>query len=829
MAFKQRSTGGYGAQLTGVQGDTASLFATLPTPRPRPRPSLELAKAAMAAANKPDQGTQAPQAASADGSVSVSGTVSRIIFRNDEDSFYIFVVQPFGTKGAHEEVKVKGYAHDLNVSQEVDCTGVWEANRNPKYKDELTLKASGVSEHIPTTKAGLLRMLENGFVKGIGAKWARELVDHFGANLLDVVERSPVRLLELPGFGEARARAFEEAVKEKRAVPRIMAFLADLDLGPGLSHRVFKTLGVDAVRLIKESPYVLTSVPQIAFATADRIAMKAGVFPESKERIEAGCKAVLMQEAASGSTAVPADKLLQSMSDLLAYTPAKAMLGEKVEIPMREIGNAVERVLSEGKVAVGRILDGGVRAVSLREHYIQEKRIGEKLAKLNRAVTKKMRSVDLSSPHFAHLDKSQLDAVRMALTSNVSIITGRPGCGKTTVTKSIIKALEDAGISFMACGPTGRAAKRFMEATGYPATTTHRALESKGGNTFERDEFNPLEADFIIADEQSMADTFMSYRLLKAVASGSQLLYIGDVDQLSSIDPGQVLKDLIDSGMIPVTRLTKIHRQAEGSQIITNAHKAIEGMVPVSAGEGSDFRIRPCKYNEQVDEVIEQYRQLLKKGFAPDDIQILTPMRKKTALGCNELNRRLKEVLNSASELESIKRGKFEDEVFFSAGDRVMQVANNKELGIFNGDIGYIKSVDKQRNELVVDFNGDEVTLGVDDLNDLDLAYATTVHKSQGSEFPAVIIPMSNSHMRMWDRNLFYTAITRGKSEVVVTGDTYLLKSVVEKQFSKSRLTGLRTEIIEAFAALRAELGEDNTPSHPSRQSDARGFARKAF
>lgn len=807
--FRQNSIGkGNAVRAQAGQGDTASLFDTLPIPKPRP--SLEAAKAQMAA--------QAP-----DADVRVSGKVSRIIFENLEDSFYIFAVQPFGTVGFHEVVKVKGYAHNLTLSQEVDCVGVWEANRNPKYKDDLTIKASMVQEHIPTTKAGLLRMLENGFVRGIGSKWAKALVDRFDVHLLDIVERSPVRLLEVPGFGEQRARAFEMAVKEKRAVPRIMAFLADLELGPGLSHRVFNSLGVDAVRLIKSNPYVLTSVPQIGFATADRIAMKVGISPNSKERLEAGCQAVLMQEATGGSTAVPVDKLLQGMSDLLSYSDPNGGLGEAVEISMRDIGNTVERVLEKGEMAVGRTLDGGLRAVSLCEHFAQERCIGRQLAKLSRAVTRKMHAIDPSSPHFAHLDPSQIEAVRMALTSNVSVITGRPGCGKTTITKSIIQALRGAGISFQACGPTGRAAKRFTEATGYLATTTHRALESKGGNSFGRDECNPLSADFIIADEQSMADTHMSYRLLRAVANGSQLLYVGDVDQLSSIDPGQVLKDLIESEMIPVSVLRKVHRQAEGSEIITNAHKIIEGVTPVSSGDNSDFRIKPCHPEDHVDEVISQYRQLLEKGFAPDDIQILTPMRVKTDLGCNELNRRLKAVLNPGNPHQSIRRGKFEDEVVYSVGDRVMQVSNNKDLGIYNGDIGYILSIDKVHDEIVVDFSGEKISLGVADLADLDLAYATTVHKSQGSEFPAVIIPMSSSHMRMWDRNLLYTAVTRGKNEVVMTGDTHLLKSVVAKQFSKSRLTGLRTEIIEAFAALRAELGEEDGPQYSPHRSGSRG------
>ena len=762
-----------------------------------------------------------PAAAPAPGEVQVRGRISRVIYENVEDSFFIFAVQPFGTTSTHDQVKVKGYAHRLAVSQEVDCTGEWESNRNPRYKDELTLKASAISEHVPTTVAGLRRMMEHGFVKGIGPKWGEALLDRFGEKLLDVAERQPIRLLEVPGFGEVRARAFEQAVKEKRAVPRIMAFLAEIGLGPGLSHRVFKDLGVDAVRQIKADPYALTKVQQIGFSIADRVARQIGISPESHTRIEAAARAVLMKESENGSTAVPVEKFFMELSNVLRYTPDKGTLGGTVEVPMKRIADVVDQALSKGEVARARLLADGTKAISLPEFLHQEQRIGQNLARLSRSVTRGLRSVDLSSPKFAHLDEGQREAARMALTSNVSVITGRPGCGKTTVTKSIIQALQDAGLEYLACGPTGRAAKRFMEATGFEACTMHRALESKGTGSFGRDENNPFSANFIIADEQSMSDTYISHRMLRAVASGTQLLYVGDVDQLPSIGAGAVLKDIIQSGQVPVSVLTKIHRQAAGSDIITNAHRIIEGQVPESRGPQSDFQIRPSRSGEDaVQLVIDQYQALRAKGFEPEDIQILTPMRKKTELGANELNRRLKDILNPGEPHNSIKRGKYDTEVVFSPGDRVMQVANNKDLGIYNGDIGYILSIDKRSNEILVDFSGDHVALGVDDLDDLDLAYATTIHKSQGSEFPAIIIPMAKSHWNMWDRNLLYTAVTRGKEEVVLTGDTYMLKTVVGKQNASQRLTGLQTEIEGAFSALRTEFGETAEQTRP-RQEDA--------
>lgn len=741
----------------------------------------------------------------------VRGEITRVIFEQPEDNFYIFLVRRHQAMDPFDQVKVKGYGYKLHPGQQVDCTGVYE-NGKGAYKDELTLKAHIISEVIPTGLEGIRRLLHKGYVKGIGPKTADLMLAHYGANLFDVAELAPDRIFQIPGLGEARAKSFVKTITEKKAVPRIMSFLAEIGLGPGLSHRVFKDLGLDAVRKIKSNPYALTSIPLIGFTTADRVARQMGVDPYSSKRIEAGIAALLTNESENGSTAVEVKHVIEETSKMLNCQDEKGPPGSMIKISNEQVEIVLNKVVRDQLIAKKRELKNGIEAVSLIGFSSQESRIATDLARLVHARTRAIRDVDTSTYRFAHLDEDQKQAAKTALTSNVSVITGRPGCGKTTVTKSIIEALNDAGLSYLACGPTGRAAKRFKEATGFDAMTMHRALGSRGAGKFHHDEDNPLEVQFIIADEQSMSDTYLSHKLLRAVVSGAQLLYVGDVDQLPSIGAGTVLKDIIQSGKIPVSTLTNIHRQAAGSDIIINAHRIINGEVPVSRSGGSDFTmIDNFDINTQVDTIISQYKKLIKKGFYPEDIQILTPMRKKTDLGSNILNKKLKEILNPGKPQNSIKRGKFDNEVTFSTGDRIMQVVNNKELGIYNGDIGYIISMDKVADEICVDFSGEKVMMSSEDFDDIDLAYATTIHKSQGSEFPAIIIPMSKSHWMMWDRNLLYTAVTRGKKEVILAGDTYMLKKVVATQNASKRMTGLSEEIERIF-----DLYDPNVKRKPS-------------
>jgi exodeoxyribonuclease V alpha subunit len=779
-------------------GPSTTSLTQVTAPVGGPRPSAPPPEAPPPAPEKPE--------------FKIRGHVARILFQNEEDGFYIMSVQRNGTRFVEDQVKVKGYGINITPGQEIHAVGTYEAGKG-QYKDELTLKATSITEVIPTSLEGIRRLLHGGFVKGIGPKYADLMLFNFGERLLDVAQSHPQAILSIPGLGEARARAFISAVNEKKAVPVIMSFLAEVGLGPGLSHRVYKVLGNDAVKAIKTNPYSLTAIPMIGFAYADKVALKMGVPPDSVTRIEAGIHAVLTAEAENGSTVMLRDKLLSELSKTLSHSGTAGM--SRNGIPMDRLESVLDAALVKRTPVQSRTFQNGMVGLSLPHFVEQEKSIAHALVRLTHARTRALQDVDLSSPHFAHLDDDQKEAARTALTSNVSVITGRPGCGKTTVTKSIIQALVSSGRTYMACGPTGRAAKRFMEATGFMAKTMHSALESNGAG-FGRHDGNPFEADFIVADEQSMADTFISYSILKAVATGTQFLYIGDVDQLRSIAAGQVLLDLIESDKLPVSVLRTIHRQAAGSDIVTNAHRIIDGKVPFSSGKKSDFSMIDCTDPvAQVQVIIEEYNSLINRGFKPEDIQILTPVRKTTDLGANSLNKQLKSILNPGTPGNSIRRGRFENEIVFSVGDRVMQTSNNKDLNIFNGDIGYIKSIDKLNDEIVVDFSGEEVMMTSDDLDDVELAYATTIHKSQGSEFPAVIIPVSGQHWMMWDRNLLYTAITRGKKEVILAGQMDMMERIVAKQMSSSRITGLREEITLAFEAHEAKHNIRGPASRP--------------
>jgi exodeoxyribonuclease V alpha subunit len=739
------------------------------------------------------------------GEIRISGRITAIRFQKAEEDFYIFSVQRTGTTREADRMDVKGHGVSLRVGSEVECTGVLEPSKNPRYP-QPTLKCSMIMEVVPSSVQGIRNLLHHGFVKGLGPKNADALLDAYGDKLFDIAEKRPELLYTVKAGNrtvpESAVTGLVRAVREKRAVPRIMAYLAEIGLGPGLSHRVFRELGANAVATIKRDPYALTAVPLIGFTTADKVARRVGLPPNSESRIRAGMEAALIKEADNGSTAVALPRLQMQMSKLLQWKELDATGVEVVRsVPEERIRDVMGEALKENSKFVRRIIAGPVEVASLKEYVRGEKSIAKHVARLATAkATSSVGRIDLSSPAFAHLDDDQLKAVRTSLSSPFSVITGRPGCGKTTVVKSIVDVLDAEGLSFKLCAPTGRAQKRITEATGYPAATMHRMLGSRGAGVFTHDENNQLDTDVLIMDELSMVDTYLLDKTLRAVKSGTIVICVGDADQLPSIGAGNVLADLINCDKVPVTTLTQIHRQAQDSSIILNAHRIISGQLPAALPGKNDFELVNCfDPAKQVQVVIDMYKQLRSEGFGEEDIQILTPMRKKTDLGSNNLNKVMKEILNPAEGKPSMTIGKFEDARIFSVGDRIMQVANNRDLGIYNGDIGYITAIDTKAGEILCDFSGEDVVMEPSDLEDVDLAYATTIHKSQGSEFPAVIIPLAKAHSMMLDRNLLYTAETRGKKKVAMVGDTYVLKRAVSEANSSVRLTGLQDELLDAF------------------------------
>lgn len=714
------------------------------------------------------------EAAKAD-QVQISGKVVRMLREDPETGFVMFRCLVNG-----KQMTVRGTSIGIAEGKDIEAVGDLKPSKNPMYPDP-TFFASSIAEIFPKTEDGIRKYLASGFIPNIGPAMADALVKHFGVELFDVIRNNPARLSEVKSIGEKRVKALIDAWKENRALNEIMPFMMANGFGPALSVRVYREFGDNAVSRIKKNPYSLLAVPLIGFERADAFALSLGVARDSEERVRAGVRHAMDKEAENGHTAVAKVRLLEIATKLLGIS------AERVQ-------EVLEVELKEQKYLIQRDLAGGVTCVSSLEHASAEQAIARRLVAL--AADNEGGSIGFSEDHptLHHLDADQREAVRIALSNKVAVITGRPGCGKTTVSKAIIDLLEEAGFTYQLCAPTGRASKRMNEATGYPAATMHRVL-GHNGTGFNFNESNPLPFDVILTDEWSMVDTSLANYFVRAVEQGTHLIIVGDPEQLPSIGAGNILADIIQSGVVPVATLTKIHRQAMDSSIIVNAHKIINGEEPVQIPGKQDFEILACHDPEKHTQfVIEQYDRLRAEGFRPEDIQVLTPVRKKTALGSEALNIALKNHVNPAAGKPTLERGGIQ----FSMGDRVMQTANNKDLGIYNGDIGYIRAVDTKLRKVLVDFGETKVELDAGELDDLDLAYATTIHKSQGSEFPAVIIPVAKSHSFMLNRNLLYTAATRGKKRVMMVGDSYMLKKVVEKADSGERMTGLRDCLIES-------------------------------
>jgi exodeoxyribonuclease V alpha subunit len=713
--------------------------------------------------------------------IAVSGKVSKIIFYKEDDDFYIFTLQ---NPGLQRDIRVKGYSLNLVLGQEVDCSGKWESS--PKFGD--TFAAESISEFMPTTSEGIRKYLYSGAIPEISKPQADILVSWFGHRLFDVAESKPENLIDVPGLNAVRRNAIIDKVQENRAVPRIMMYLAEIGLVRGLAHKVFRDMGPSAVSKIQKNPYQLMRIPKVTFATADKVAKIIGIKAEASYRIVAAMESVLIKDSEKGSTLITRKKLLDEMCKILAID-GDAISSEK-------ISKVIDSELKKKEFSIRRVINE-LEFISLKINAEAESRISKNIATIHDAPNGKRVSGNyLSSPRFSQLVPDQVAAAKVALSSNFSIITGRPGCGKTTITKSIVEVLQDSGLSVLMCAPTGRAARRIKEATGFTGLTIHRALGSRGENDFEFNKDNPLAFDVVLVDEVSMVDTYLMDKLMDAIKPGTKVIMVGDPDQLRSIGAGNILADLIKSNTVEVAVLSEIHRTAKGSSIVLNAHRIINGLIPEESAQG-DFSMVASSGDNQVDMIIAQYKLLLSEGYSKEDIQILTPMRKTTELGANNLNSILKEWINPPSPNTSITKGKFDQVVTFSEGDRVMQIANNKELDIFNGDIGYIVKI--SRNVTTVNFSGQIVDLQKKDLDDLDLSYATTIHKSQGSEFLAIIIPISKHHSNMLDKNLLYTGATRGKKRVIFVGDLWMLKKSVEKTNNSSRITGLEDCLVSEF------------------------------
>jgi len=707
----------------------------------------------------------------------LAGIVERVTFHNSDNGFCVLRIQ---ARGHRNLVTVVGHSATISAGEWITATGEWinDHTHGPQFRAYF-LKTSP-----PTSIEGIEKYLGSGMIRGVGPVYANKLVKAFGNKVFDIIEAEPERLREVAGIGDMRAKRITDAWFEQKAVREIMVFLHSNGVGTARAVRIFKTYGADAVQIMSENPYRLArDIRGIGFKTADAIAMKLGIETTAMIRLRAGISYALSEAMNDGHCALPLTELMPLAVTLLdaSETLLETALGLE---------------LKEGNVIADQIEDSS--CIFLSGLYRAEQVICERIRKLSAGkIPWPEINADKALPWIEKntamtLAESQIAAIRLALSSKVMVITGGPGVGKTTIVNSILRILSVKGVNLILCAPTGRAAKRMSEATGYEAKTIHRLLEfdpKTGG--FKRGQEKPIDCDLLVVDEASMVDVLLMQSLLKAVPDKGALLIVGDIDQLPSVGPGQVLADIISSQVVPVVRLTEVFRQAAKSRIITTAHKINQGVVPdlTKIDDTSDFYfIKADDPETAVGRIVELVKERIPKRFGLDpirDIQVLCPMNR-GGIGARSLNVSLQNVLNPASDRKVERFG-----WIFAPKDKVMQIENDYDKEIYNGDIGYIEDVNAEAAELIVNFDGRLVVYGFGELDTLVPAYATTIHKSQGSEYPAVVIPVLMQHYMMLQRNLLYTGVTRGKKLVVFVGQKKAIAIAVRNASSRRRWSKL--------------------------------------
>jgi exodeoxyribonuclease V alpha subunit len=703
--------------------------------------------------------------------------VERVTYHNESNGFIVLQVKP---RGHRELVTVVGHAATLAAGEFIEAVGAWVMDRTHGRQ----FRADRPHASPPSTIEGIARYLGSGMVKGIGPKTAKRIVALFGEKTFEIIETEPERLRTVAGIGTWRASQILTAWAEQKSISDIMVFLHEHGIGTARAVRIFKTYGPNALSIVTANPYRLAhDIRGIGFRSADAIAQRLGLSKHAPQRLRAGIAFALQTATDDGHCGLPVDELIRLAEKLL-------------DVPAEPIRDALEAELATA--AVVRDTIGGRPCAFLRGLYTAEFGIAERLVALSRGrppwptidATKAIPWVETRTGK--PLSASQRDAMALALRSKVAVITGGPGVGKTTLLDAILTVLTVKGAQILLAAPTGRAARRMTEQTGLEAKTVHRLLETDPSTgSFRRDCDNPLEGDLLVVDEASMLDVPLTHAIMKALPQRMGLLLLGDADQLPSVGPGRVLADMIASGAMPVARLTEVFRQAASSRIVLGAHRINRGQIPEwpVAGESSDFFFVEAKNpDDGAAKVIEIVRDRIPRRFGLDpirDVQVLCPMQRGT-LGARALNVDLQKALNPHPPARIEKFGSA-----FAAGDKVMQIENDYEREVFNGDVGRLTHIDEEAGMVHVGFYGREVSYRFTELDALVPAYAMTVHKSQGSEYPAVIITCALQHYTMLVRNLLCTAVTRGKQLVVVVGERRALAMAVNTADARRRWTKL--------------------------------------
>ncbi|SHJ70921.1 exodeoxyribonuclease V alpha subunit [Anaerobranca californiensis DSM 14826] len=706
----------------------------------------------------------------------LTGVVERITFQNEENGFSVIKIK---VKNSPDLITVVGNLASVNIGSIIKLTGYWKVDS--KFGKQFVVV--DYQELVPATTYGIQKYLGSGLIKGIGPVYAKKIVEKFKENSIKIIEETPEKLLEVEGIGPKRVEMIKKGWQEQKEIKNVMLFLQSQGISATYAVKIYKTYGDESLEIVKENPYRLTDdIWGIGFKTADKIARQMGFEQDAYPRCSSGLIYVLNELANEGHCYATLEELLKKGKEILG-------------VEERILEKYIQPMVEENKI----ILDEG--AIYLPPLYHSElgvaKRIKEIISKKSPYGEINVEPIiqRIEKVHRISYDEVQRQGIKMAIKSKFMVLTGGPGTGKTTTTLGVIKGFQSLGAKVQLAAPTGRAAKRMTETTGLESKTIHRLLEYKPQGGYAKNSENPLTCDVLIIDETSMVDIVLMYNLLKGVKDDTVVILVGDVDQLPSVGPGNVLNDIIQSGVVNVVKLTKIFRQAQGSAIITNAHKINKGQFPqLNSGKDSDFFFieedEPSKVVEQIKNLCSIRLPKYYKVNPIDDIQVLCPMQRGET-GTANLNIVLQDVLNKSSIF--IKYGG----TTYKLGDKVMQIKNNYDKNVFNGDIGKITAINSEDRTLIITFDDNQVSYDVTELDQVVLAYATTVHKSQGSEYKIVVMPLTTQHYLMLQRNLLYTGVTRAKKIMVIVGT----KKAVAMAVKNDKIIKRNTKLIGRLKA----------------------------